>query len=280
MHYIKFISILFFIFLTACGEKKDISNINYQAHRGGYQERPENTMSAFINAWKLGGIPEADIRTTKDNVIIVLHDSNLLRTTVAIESINKLDISELMYEDISKQDAGIKFSEKYKGEKIPRLEDVFKYMSESDKRIYLDLKNVDLNSLSKLIKKHNIESKIIFANTNIEPLLNLKKLLPKSQTMLWIGGSKNIIEFRFNYLVDNSFFTLDQVQLHLYNKGISKSFVKKALDETSKMNIDLEILPYNFSEEVVSELLDIGITWFAVDTPTYFNKFVNNWVEK
>ena len=52
------------------------------AHRGGSDERPENTMDAFRNAVAVGAdVVEFDVRSTKDHRLVVLHDRTLDRTT-------------------------------------------------------------------------------------------------------------------------------------------------------------------------------------------------------
>jgi glycerophosphoryl diester phosphodiesterase len=50
------------------------------AHRGGGCEGAENTQGAFNNAMKLGmNLMECDVHLTKDNVVVVCHDSKLDR---------------------------------------------------------------------------------------------------------------------------------------------------------------------------------------------------------
>ena len=51
------------------------------AHRGGAGEHPENSYSAFKHAVDLGyAYIETDVRSTKDDVVIIHHDSTLERT--------------------------------------------------------------------------------------------------------------------------------------------------------------------------------------------------------
>jgi glycerophosphoryl diester phosphodiesterase len=47
-----------------------------QSHRGAGELAPENTIEAFELGWKLGTYPEADVRTTKDGVIVAFHDND------------------------------------------------------------------------------------------------------------------------------------------------------------------------------------------------------------
>ncbi|MBP5620428.1 MAG: hypothetical protein J6X44_00280, partial [Thermoguttaceae bacterium] len=48
-------------------------------HRGMGNEAPEGTLETFKLAWAAGVCPEADVRTTKDGVIVSLHDDNFAR---------------------------------------------------------------------------------------------------------------------------------------------------------------------------------------------------------
>jgi glycerophosphoryl diester phosphodiesterase len=61
------------------------------AHRGGAQERPENSLAAFQHAVDLGFVDlELDVRGTKDGVAVVHHDATLNRTTDRVGRLNDL----------------------------------------------------------------------------------------------------------------------------------------------------------------------------------------------
>ena len=90
---------------TARSESEDLV-VHFQAHRGGMREAPENTLAAYRYAWALGGIPEVDVCTTKDGVIICLHDATLARTTNAPADVKDVPVSELTFEDVRTWDAG------------------------------------------------------------------------------------------------------------------------------------------------------------------------------
>ncbi|MFA6102282.1 MAG: hypothetical protein WCV67_17275 [Victivallaceae bacterium] len=48
----------------------------WEAHRGGGgNEMPEPCPASFEYAWIIGAVPEADVNTTADGVLISLHDS-------------------------------------------------------------------------------------------------------------------------------------------------------------------------------------------------------------
>ncbi|WP_414051240.1 glycerophosphodiester phosphodiesterase [Macrococcus animalis] len=77
------------------------------AHRGGMKLAPEHTMAAFKNSHKLGidGF-EIDIRLTKDNVIVVLHDALVDRV-----SNGSGRVSEHTLEELRKLDFGFHFKD-------------------------------------------------------------------------------------------------------------------------------------------------------------------------
>ena len=101
-----------------------------QAHRGVCTEYPENTMAAFRGAILQGyEVIELDPNVTADGKFIVLHDDTITRTARnqngdIPEETRK--VSEMTYAEITEYDFGFWFSPKFKGEKIPLLEDVLR----------------------------------------------------------------------------------------------------------------------------------------------------------
>jgi glycerophosphoryl diester phosphodiesterase len=95
------------------------------AHRGASSMAPENTLASVKKAIELGvDIVEVDVHLSSDSQIIVCHDENLKRTTgraVLVKDISSLEIKKL--------DAGSWFSNEFKGEKIPLLEEVIKLVN-------------------------------------------------------------------------------------------------------------------------------------------------------
>jgi glycerophosphoryl diester phosphodiesterase len=100
------------------------------AHRGFSAEHPENTIPAFLAAVELGvDILEFDIRGTKDDVPIVLHDATLNRTADRPGSPRDYLLSEIKtFEASYWQGAhydGVKLSEPVlPGTRIPTFEEL------------------------------------------------------------------------------------------------------------------------------------------------------------
>lgn len=90
------------------------------AHRGASLFAPENTMPAFKLAADAGAdMIETDIQLTKDGVPVLFHDKLLNK-----HSTGKGLVPAYTYSEIRKLDAGKWFSNKFKGEKIPSLQEL------------------------------------------------------------------------------------------------------------------------------------------------------------
>lgn len=89
------------------------------AHRGASKYAPENTLAAFNLAFEMGadGI-ELDVELTKDGVPVVFHfDQN--QQTHGHGTLQDLTLAQ-----VKQLDAGAWFDAKFRGEKIPTLEQV------------------------------------------------------------------------------------------------------------------------------------------------------------
>ena len=78
---------------------------------------------------------ENDVQRTKDGELVVMHDTTLARTT----NVEKLypkrspwNVSDFTAKEISKLDAGSWFSDDYKGEKVPTLEEYLKRLTKNE----------------------------------------------------------------------------------------------------------------------------------------------------
>jgi len=275
--------------LSLGGLPSGVDSVQFQAHRGGAAEVPENTLAAYRYAWDLGAIPEVDICSTSDGAIICLHDDTLKRTTNANVDADT-PVSKLTLEQIRQWDAGSWFDAKYAGEKVPTLEEVLKEMADRKKaRIYLDLKNVDLDQLSSLLRKYAVAKRVIFSHNKVASCRKIRDAVPGLRTMLWIGGTVPEIKETFDKAAADQFDGLNQVQLHLKPDPDSKDrirylmdedFLKRALATTKDHDIDLEVLPFSFDYESISGLLKLGIRWFATDEPKRFKSYVQRHFEE
>ena len=114
------------------------NKVTLTAHRGYRQKFPENTMLAFREALKLDiDSIEMDVHMTKDYEIVVIHDAKLDRTTDKKGNVNLMTLA-----DVRKADAGIKFGEEFRGERVPTLREFLELMqTRPDVGVLLELKD-------------------------------------------------------------------------------------------------------------------------------------------
>lgn len=82
--------------LLAQIEKSDDKNIMVIAHRGDWRNAPENSIQAIENCITMGvDMVEIDIRKTKDNQLILMHDDTLDRATTGIGYVSDWTLDSL-----------------------------------------------------------------------------------------------------------------------------------------------------------------------------------------
>lgn len=156
---------------------ESMHRVEITAHRGASLLYPENTMSAFIGAKALGADwIELDVHETKDGEIVVIHDSNLKRTTGVDKKTWKVN-----YEEIKDLDAGSFFSESYKEEKIPLLKDVILWAKENNMKLNIEIKptghekNLE-ESVIRLMKETDCLDFCVITSQHYEVLEKVKEI--------------------------------------------------------------------------------------------------------
>lgn len=167
------------------------------AHRGLTNEYiKENTIEAFLNALNNGydGI-ELDVRLTKDNKIVVLHDKLINRT-----SDGKGNINNFTYKELSKYNFGTKEIKS----KIPLLLNVIKKIN--NKVVIIELKEkIDLKVLENILIK-NPTNKYYISSFNKEYIDNIKDSKYKKGLINYIFNSNvNIKDYDFVLILETLF---------------------------------------------------------------------------
>ncbi|WP_290790148.1 glycerophosphodiester phosphodiesterase family protein [Flavihumibacter sp. UBA7668] len=126
------------------------------AHRGVHNDVPENSMASFHRAAQLRvHIVELDVRSTRDGVLVLMHDKTVDRTTNGRGRVDSLTYAELSA-----------LSLKHKGqvttEKIPTLEEALLFLK-GKTLVDLDIKAGDKSGeIMELVRKTGTERTVIF----------------------------------------------------------------------------------------------------------------------
>ena len=204
------------------------AKVNYdvfdlEAHRGGRDIRPENTLYSYAYAIELGATSiECDMQLTKDGQIVMSHNpilnSDITRDENGnyIEN-NKYDIRLMTVDELKKFDVGVmdpNCGEYYDlhgktqftyDAKIPTLEELMQLIqSYGDKNIVLNIEtksypdpasagyknNADpkkfVEVFNNIVKKYNMEDRVVLQSFDWQTLIEMKKLNPNiSTSALW-----------------------------------------------------------------------------------------------
>lgn len=177
-----------FIFLFAC-----VARINAQtaalpeskhkfiviAHRGDHVEAPENTIAAYENGIKHDvDYVEIDLRTTKDSVLVIMHDATVDRMTNG-----KGKISDMSFAELRKLRVIDKIRDSTKTYAVPTFEEVLKTCKDKI-HIYLDFKSASVPQSYEMIKKYGMEKQVIVYINSPLQYDEWRKLVPSMPVML------------------------------------------------------------------------------------------------
>ena len=204
------------------------AKVNYdvfdlEAHRGGRDVRPENTLYSYAYAIELGATSiECDMQLTKDGQIVMSHNPILNSDITRDENSNyiennKYDIRLMTVDELKKFDVGVmdpNCGEYYDlhgktqftyDAKIPTLEELMQLIqSYGDKNIVLNIEtksypdpasagyknNADpkkfVEVFNNIVKKYDMEDRVVLQSFDWQTLIEMKKLNPNiSTSALW-----------------------------------------------------------------------------------------------
>lgn len=122
-------------------------------HRGNHVEAPENTLDAFREAVKVGAdFFETDLRTTKDGVVVLMHDSTVDRTTNGKGKVRDLTLREI-------RDLKIKGA-RSDSERVPTFDEALR-LARGRINIYMDIKDVTPQQVLPLLQKSHMQGNVI-----------------------------------------------------------------------------------------------------------------------
>ncbi|QQE13465.1 hypothetical protein JD969_08415 [Planctomycetota bacterium] len=261
-----------------------------QSHRGAGKLLPENTMPAFNYGWSINTIPEADLHTTKDGIIVAIHDHNLKRLGKHVsDDRKKLEIADFSWDELKTIDVGSWDRAKYAHLRVPSIDDLFAELQDDPTRqMYLDIKDVDLEMLADKVIEYKVQNQVTLASKYHEFHKQWKLYLPETKTLQWIGGGQDAIEFTVDQLIKSNFDSLTSIQIHVrYDESKpdpfipSSKYIAAVAHELHNRNVMLQVLPWKvWDQKVYWMLLDLGVDSFATDYPDVTTQAVDAYYKK
>lgn len=185
-------------------------------HRGAPDEAPENTLASFKKAIELGvDCIELDVRKTIDNKLVVIHDKTVDRTTNGTGLVETYTL-----ERIKKLDAGSWFSDRYKGERIPTLEEALEVILDSDVFVEIELKDSGIEEMvGELLENIGAHKNIIISSFDSSVIKRFKESFQYFPTVLISNRySDDLIMHTISSLAN---------RIDLYYLHVSKDLVRK-----------------------------------------------------
>ncbi len=259
-----------------------------QSHRGAGVLAEEGTLEAFELGWKLGTLPEADLRATSDGVIVTFHDNTFARVVKdAPPELKKKGVQDVTYAELAQMDVGAWKGEAFRGRRVLPMATVFEIMrADRRKKIYMDVKKVDFGPLAQEVRKQDVARQVVLASPKVEQLREWKALVPEGETLLWMHGNEAKLAEELAGLRATKYAGVTQVQIHVYPKEtkegwappadvtpagdpfrLRSAFLKETGDELRKHGVLFQVFPWTEDPGVIAPLLDLGVMSFATDHP-------------
>jgi glycerophosphoryl diester phosphodiesterase len=149
------------------------------SHRADHVEVPENTLAAIENGIKAGvDYVELDLRTTKDSVLVIMHDATVDRMTNG-----KGKVSDLTYAELRRLKVMDKAKDTGKTYDIPNFEEVLQ-TCKGRVYIYLDYKDASVQQTYAMIRRYGMENQIIVYINKPVQYTDWRRLAPAMPVML------------------------------------------------------------------------------------------------
>jgi glycerophosphoryl diester phosphodiesterase len=240
------------------------------AHRGGAGLWPENTMHSFERAVDLGvDVLETEIQGTADNILVLMHDSTVDRTTNGSGPISSFTLEELKTLDAGynwSADGGQTFPFRGSGITVPTLEELCTALPTV--RINIDIKQEKpslVASLCKTIRTFDMVDKVMVASFSSKVLKAFRRGCPEVTTSAGTGEVALFFLMNLVFLggLYRSGFQAFQIPEHSSGlRVLTKRFVKTAHD----LNLAVHVWTINETMDM-QRLLELGVDGIITDYP-------------
>ncbi len=232
------------------------------AHRGFSGKYPENTNIALAKALTEGycdGI-EVDVHMTKDDNVVIIHDSRLDRTTTGTGYIKDYTLEELL-----EFDAGVKYDSKYKGEKILCIKAALELVKRYNVKLYIEIKNSHVGY--KVIQEHVLdrvrtvgaEDKVILSSYHVDALKHIKTVAPNIQTALLCKEiPQDIYSYRYADSISCDYHEVDEETVALIH-SLGRKLTVWVVDDVTDMK----------------RMKEMGVDAVITNYPDVFNDVIN-----
>lgn len=219
---------------------------------------PENTLPSFELAVEhQADAVELDAKLSRDGQVMVIHDPTVDRTTDGQGKVNEHTAAEL-----KQLDAGAKFEAKYRGTRIPTLDEVFedvgqKVLVNVELTNYSSPKDDLIEKVSRVVIRQNMQQRVLFSSFLPKNLVMIKEYLPEAAVaLLCLPGIPGIFTRSFIYK------KISPAIIHPYLTDIDATYVQRQHDAGRRVHV----WTVN-KEEDIRHMLSLQVDGIFTDDP-------------
>ncbi len=235
------------------------------AHRGASAIFPENTMLAFVEAWRSGADAiELDVQRTRDGELVVIHDETLNRTTNG-----RGYVYSSSYSWIKTLDAGEKIHPRFRGEKVPTLREVLDFIQSTGMRLNIEIKNEQVNyagiemQVIRTVEQFKLVERVVISSFNHHTVQLVKNASPQLKTALLTGA--------FTHYSPTYARQIGMNAIHPAKRTVNPVYMQEAL------LYQIKVRPYTVNEpNLIRVFRALGVDAVITDHPKMARKIINN----
>lgn len=234
------------------------------AHRGASQLAPENTLAAVRLGYALGAdAVEVDVQLSADGQLMVIHDADTRRTAGGTKRV----VRETLAASLRQLEVGSWKDEKYRGEKIPLLEEVLAEVPEG-KKLFIELKAGPeiLPGLQQKIEASGVGQRLVLISFGQQLIAQAKALLPQLPAY-WLLDNWN------RHSPDNAIQTARAAGLEgldVHHALVDETFMRKMQEN------GLEVYVYTVNNaKRAKKLAGLGVKGITTDRPQGLREKMN-----
>ncbi len=246
------------------------NSVEIIAHRGASYLAPENTLASVKLGWEKRADVEVDVYLSKDNRIVVIHDSTTKRTSGGTD----LKVSETDSQELRKLDVGSFKGPEFAGEPIPFLEEVLATVPPG-RKLYVEIKCKQeiLPVLKPMLAQSGKMSQIVIICFDLEVAAASKKII--DVPTYWLKGTDKVkdtqqwIPHDPNLAETAKARGLDGVDVHY--AGVTEEFVRGV----RAAGLKLYVWTVDDPEEA-ARLVALGVDGITTNRPEWLREQLKN----
>lgn len=234
------------------------------AHRGNHVNVPENSLASYEEAIKSGAdYVEIDLRTSKDGMLMILHDATVDRMTNGQGNVADKTWAELQSLQLKNPKA-----DDPTAYRIPEFREVLR-LCKNRIYIYLDFKNADVAETWKQIQAEGMEKQIVVYLNKVPDYKKWRSVAPQMPLMTSLFDEvKNKDQLRY---------FLGQVKIEALDNIYDKEMVQAA--QSDGVSVWLDVQSPSEGPEAWNNALQKGVNGIQTDQPEVLVKYLttNGW---